>query len=204
MGTLPLAMSTIARGPTATTDPSADVALLAGAAAGEEAAREALGAKYRTIAYLLALQLTGHQEDARDLAQDAMVRFFGNLTTLRPGHDPRPWLLTVVRNLARDLWRRRKLRPTDSIDGHEIVLDLTAPDDDPERLLQRREAQERLWCALSHLTMDKREILVLRDFHDLAYAEIAEVLGIPAGTVMSRLHAARTALRAALAEVSHG
>ena len=70
---------------------SADTTLLARAVGGEEPAREALASRYRTLAYLLALQLTGHREDARDLAQEAMVRFFAHLPGLRAGQDPRPW-----------------------------------------------------------------------------------------------------------------
>ncbi len=201
MDGLPLAVGPAIGSPSARVWP--DAALLAGAAAGDESAREALGAHYRRVAFVLALQLTGQREDARDLAQDAMVRFFANLSTLRAGQDPRPWLLAVVRNLARDLWRRRRITPTDSIDAADAVFELAAPGDDPEQTLHRRETQQRLWRALTTLPIEKREILVLRDFHDLSYAEIADVLGIPAGTVMSRLHAARTALRAAFTEARH-
>jgi len=150
------------------------------------------------MAFVLALSLTGQREEARDVAQDAMVRLFGNAATLRDHSDVRPWLLTTVRNLVRDRWRRGRLRPTDSIDAVGVVDELRAPADDPEQALTRRRAQERVWRALSSLSAEKREILVLRDFHDLPYAEIATVLGIPTGTVMSRLHAARTALGAAL------
>jgi RNA polymerase sigma-70 factor (ECF subfamily) len=161
-------------------------------------ARELAASRYGQMAFLLALHLTGRREDARDIAQEAMLRFFAHQATLHNREDARPWLLTTVRNLARDLWRRQRVRPTDSIDAATFVRELRAPDAGPEETLQRRQAQERVWRAMAALPSEKREILVLRDFHDLSYADIARVLSIPAGTVMSRLHAARTALRTLL------
>jgi RNA polymerase sigma-70 factor (ECF subfamily) len=158
-------------------------------------------AEYRHTAYLLALHLTGDREEARDVAQDAMVRFLGSRGRLRTGDDARPWLLTIVRNLVRDRWRRHRTRPTDSLDQGDLSRELAAPGANPEQAAERRELQTRVWRAISSLPAEKREILVLRDFHDLSYAEIAHVVGIPVGTVMSRLHAARTALREAL---THG
>jgi RNA polymerase sigma-70 factor, ECF subfamily len=167
---------------------------------GESPALDTQAAGYRHMAYLLALHLTGDREDSRDVAQDAMVRFFSSRTKLGAGEDARPWVLTVVRNLVRDRWRRRRLRPTDSIDAGDLSSELTAPGANPEETAERRQMQKRLWQAMSSLPTEKREMLVLRDFHDLSYAEIARVVGIPIGTVMSRLHAARTALRAAFEE----
>jgi RNA polymerase sigma-70 factor (ECF subfamily) len=156
------------------------------------------------MAFVLALHLTGRREDALDIAQESMLRFFRHEATLRNHLDPRPWLLTTVRNLTRDLWRRRRVRPTDSIDGGALVNELRAPDASAQEVLERREGQARVWRAIASLPVEKREILVLRDFQDLSYADIARVLGIPAGTVMSRLHAARSALRAALGKEASG
>jgi len=78
------------------------------------------------------------------------------------------------------------------------VAALREPDDPGSRAddaLDRRELAQRVWRAIAELDGDKREILVLRDFHDLSYAELARVLDIPQGTVMSRLHGARRQLR---------
>lgn len=80
----------------------------------------------------------------------------------------------------------------------DLAAHLAATTPDPEQALGRRERARGVWRAIGALSADHREILVLRDFHDLAYAEIASVLDIPIGTVMSRLHAARSSLRAEL------
>lgn len=179
---------------------TADGDLLGRAREGDRMAREELARRYRQSAYLLALQLTGRPDDALDVAQDAMVRLFGNLGTLDPGRAVRPWLFTVVRNLVRDQWRRQKVRRNEPLAvevgpelGHQI-LDRAAS---PEELAVSAETRRRLWRALGDLRPSHREILVLRDYHDLSYEELARVLTIPIGTVMSRLHAARKKLAAA-------
>jgi RNA polymerase sigma-70 factor (ECF subfamily) len=171
--------------------------LLAKAQRGDENAREGLAREYRQAAYLFALHLVGGSEDAKDIAQDAMLRFFSTIGRFKAGRPVRPWLFAIVRNRVRDRWRRAKIRRHESLD--EGVQDLSSALEDsgtnPETSAIERERRRLLWQAISRLDAAKREILVLRDFHDLSYAEIAQVLDIPAGTVMSRLHAARKALR---------
>ena len=128
-----------------------------------------------------------------------MLRFFGTLLRFREDRSVRPWLFAIVRNRARDLWRHRPARPTEPLDGRpDLSAHLVAATPDPEQALGRRERVHHVWYAIGALSADHREILVLRDFHALAYAEIAGVLDIPMGTVMSRLHAARSSLRATL------
>ena len=182
--------------------PGPDEELVRQAQAGRREAREALARRHRTEAYVLALQLVGNRDDAMDVAQEAMLRFFAALGRFERGRAVRPWLLAIVRNQVRDLWRRRRARPTESLDdpGRELAHDVADARANPEADAERRELRRRVWGAIAGLDRDKREILVLRDFHDLAYAELAEVLGIPQGTVMSRLHAARKQLRQRLAE----
>ena len=165
------------------------------ARAGQRPAREELATRFRRHAYLLALQIVGNQDDALDIAQDAMLRFFEHLGRFRPEHAVRPWLFTIVRNRARDLWRRRATRPSESLESRsDLSGQLAHPALDPEQQANRRERERQVWDAIGAMSPNHREILVLRDFHDLAYSEIAEVLQIPVGTVMSRLHAARAAL----------
>ena len=177
----------------------ADRRLVVGARAGRGDARDELARRFRRPAYLLALQIVGDPDDALDIAQDAMLRFFGSLARFRDDRPVRPWLFAIVRNRARDLWRRRAARPTEPLDARpDLAAHLAATTPDPEQALGRRERARGVWRAIGALSADHREILVLRDFHDLAYAEIAGVVDIPIGTVMSRLHAARSALRAEL------
>ena len=182
-------------------DDESDRRLVTQARAGEPAARDALARRHRRAAYLLALQLLGNRDDAMDVTQDAMLRFFSTLKRFDAARGVQPWLFAIVRNQVRDLWRRRQRRPADAAaDSDALVGQLAAPQASPEADLHRRELKERVWRALAALPADKREIIVLRDFHDLSYRDIAQVLGIPIGTVMSRLHGARRRLRARLEE----
>ncbi len=178
---------------------STDQDLVCQAQAGQPEAREELAQRFRQSAYLLALQLLGNRDEALDVAQEAMLRFFSSLERFSPDRPVRPWLLAIVRNQVRDLWRRQKVRRTESLDAtpdlSEALTDTSAT---PEDLARRSQLRRRIWRSISTMTAKRREILVLRDFHDLSYAEIAEVLSVPLGTVMSRLHDARTQLRALL------
>lgn len=182
--------------------PSALVTL---ARSGDRAAADELARRFVRPAYLLALQLLGNPEDARDASQNALMSFFSRLDRLEPGRPVRPWLLTIVRNASLDLMRRRTVRRSDSLDERreEFGAEVIDRHADPEADSRRSELRRDLWCALGRLKPKEREILVLRDYQDLTYAEIANVLSIPVGTVMSRLHRARRSLRSQL-EADYG
>ena len=177
--------------------PSADRALLKQARDGERTAREQLARRVGRSAYVFALQITGAPEVARDVAQDGVMKFFQHLDRFDSARPLDPWLYQIVRNQARDVMRRERVRRHESLDawleqGHPEAAD---PSADPAAHAERHDLQRRIWRAISQLPEAHREIFVLRDHHDLSYREIAEVLGIPQGTVMSRLHAARRGLR---------
>jgi RNA polymerase sigma factor (sigma-70 family) len=176
--------------------------LVVRARAGDVAARDALAQQLVRPAYLLALQLLGDAEEARDVAQEALLRFFASLPRVDPERPPRPWLFAIVRNRVRDLRRHRRRWRTEAIEraNEGYVVEPAGTDGDPELERGRGELRRAVWRALGVLADGEREILVLRDYHDLRYTEIAELLGIPIGTVMSRLHRARRALRDVLAE----
>ena len=179
--------------------------LVALSRAGDPAAANELANRFSKPAYLVALQLLGNPEDARDAAQNALMRFFARLDRLEPGRPIRPWLFTIVRNAARDLARRRSVRRSDSLDEaqEEFGVEVIDASADPEADRRREELRRDIWRALGRLTPKEREILVLRDYQDLTYAEIAAVLSVPVGTVMSRLHRARRSLRELL-EAEYG
>jgi RNA polymerase sigma-70 factor (ECF subfamily) len=189
-------------GSTAPASALSDDELLTLAWSGGADAREELARRHRASAYLLALQLLGNRDEALDVAQEALMRFFASLGRMTPGRAVRPWLLAIVRNQARDFWRRQRVRRAESIDANpdgllSHMVD-TAPD--PEEAVRRAELRRRVWKAITTLSDDHREIVVLRDFHGLSYDELAQTLGIKIGTVMSRLHAARQRLRALLTQ----
>ena len=165
-------------------------ALIRAAQAGEHGALDELVRRHRGSAYALALQLLGDRDDALDVAQEAILRFVTSLARLDPGRPARPWLLQITRNQVRDLWRRQSVRSAEPLDPSALHAS-SDPEQDAERALLRA----RVWRAIARLDPAKREILVLRDFHDLSYRELALVLAIAPGTVMSRLHAARSQLR---------
>lgn len=145
-------------------------------------------------AHALATQILGNADDASDAVHDAMATALG-----RPGaYDARkgplkPWFLRMVRNRCIDLLRRRK--PT-----HDRVEEIVDPRRSPAEVAEDADRDRLLKIALASLDPDQRQIIVLRDYMDLPYAEIADVLDVAPGTVMSRLHRARVALRNAYRE----
>ncbi len=182
--------------------PLTTATLVVRAREGAAEARQELAREAGRAAYVFALQLTGRPDVARDVAQESLVRLFDRLDRFDPGRPLEPWLFTIVRNQVRDHARRERVRRHESLDawleggGQRAASAAT----DPVALAERAELARRIWKAVSGLSAAHREIVVLRDYHDLSYREIAAVLSIPEGTVMSRLHAARMRLREELRE----
>ena len=147
-------------------------------------------------AFNYARWLTKSVADAEDVVQDAAVRALRFFSTLR-NDDARSWLLTIVRNT----WNAR-FSKVGSADQHAVLDDMKddRPDEqlDPEALVIQRQTIERVQRAIEGLPMDFREVIVLRELEGLSYKEIAAVVGIPIGTVMSRLARARERLLALL------
>ena len=152
-------------------------------------------------AYNLARWLTRSHEDSEDIVQEAFLRAFSAFESFR-GEDGKPWLLAILRNVCKAEFARRSAVPASS-EGRDDdrVEDPPAiwqgPQPSPEvELLQRSDGQ-RIRRLVAELPQPFREAVVLRDINNLSYREIAEVAGIPLGTVMSRLARARSMLRAA-------
>ncbi len=174
-----------------------DRALIDQARAGVAVAREELAQRVGKTAYVFALQLTGGSDTAHDVAQDSVMRFFKHLDRFDTSRAVAPWLYQIVRNQVRDQYRREQQRRHLSLEtwlevGHREMPD---PKADPEGEVERQDLRQRVWRAIALLPDTQREIIVLRDYHDLSYRELSEALAIPQGTVMSRLHAARKRLR---------
>jgi RNA polymerase sigma-70 factor (ECF subfamily) len=162
-------------------------------------------------AYTLARWLTRRPADAEDVVQEAMLRAFRFLDGCHEG-TVRPWLLQIVRNVARDrLGVADDIRvvgfadvdPNDA-DGAAHTSDVfTDPPQDPEDLLRRKDDRRLINDLIAALPVDFREVVILREFEDLSYKEIAGITGIPIGTVMSRLARARDLLQRGWSE-RHG
>ena len=181
-------------------DEATDRELIDQARSGQWDAQDTLARRHRQGAFVLALQMLGNRDDAMDVAQDAMLRFFTTLDSFNRDRRVQPWLFTIVRNQVRDLWRRRQRRPRDGLVDGEALAGQLVDSANPEADLQRQQLRKSVWRAVATLSETKREIIVLRDFHDLSYKDISDVLKIPIGTVMSRLHGARKQLKAKLEE----
>jgi RNA polymerase sigma factor (sigma-70 family) len=147
-------------------------------------------------AFNYARWLAKSDADAEDVMQDAAVRALRFFSSLR-NEDARAWLLTIVRNT----WYAR-FSKVGSTDQHAVFDEMKddRPDEqlDPEALVMQRQAVERVQRAIEGLPGDFREVIVLRELEGLSYKEIAAVVGIPIGTVMSRLARARERLLALL------
>src|SRR5512143_1487036 len=147
-------------------------------------------------AYNLARWLTRNDHDAEDVVQEAFLRAFRFFPSFRGG-DPRAWLLTIVRNACWTWLRANRAREVaTALEDVDEPVDVAAS---VEEDLVRRADGPRLKRALDQLPGEFREVIVLRELEELSYREIAEVAGVPVGTVMSRLARARRRLQSALA-----
>jgi RNA polymerase sigma factor (sigma-70 family) len=147
-------------------------------------------------AYNLARWLTRNDKDAEDVVQDAYLRAFRYFDNFRGG-DIRPWLLGIVRNTCHTWIRRNRLdRPEITLDMD--LYDLPQDNANPELALVKEVDHELLRDALEKLPAESRELIVLREFDELSYKQIAEVVKVPIGTVMSRLSRARKRLEVIL------
>ncbi|TWU32834.1 RNA polymerase sigma factor [Novipirellula artificiosorum] len=146
--------------------------------------------------FTLALRLLSHREDAADAVQDAMHQLFRKHASFDSGRGSlKSWFLRIVKNRCMDM--RRKAQPVSAgSDFDPLDRSSGLPQDN----LVKKEGVDIVRDALNQLSEESREILLLRDFHGLRYAEIADVLGISPGTVMSRLHRSREKLRE---QISH-
>ena len=144
-------------------------------------------------AYNLARWLTHNDQDAEDMVQEAYLRALKSFDGFL-GTDGRPWLLTIVRNTCYTWLKRNKPNKLDTVFEEDIH---SVQDDgfNPETLLQKSSDSRLLRQALEELPLEFREVLILRELEGLSYREIAEVAGLPLGTVMSRLARARKQLQ---------
>lgn len=167
-------------------------------------------------AYYHALALLGHSEDAMDISQEAFARAWQSINKFRPGDPFYPWYYTILKRAALNLLRSRKRHAESSLDqlaGEWMADDDTEPAwtpdsagesaGSPEQARIREQTCQLVNKALWSLTVNDREIICLKDMHDYAYKDIALMLSIPAGTVMSRLYTARTRLREKLLEFGY-
>ena len=181
--------------------------LLEQAAGGEVEARRELFERYRDVAYRVAMRITGRHADALDAVQDSFIRAFERLESFKGESTFKTWLLRIVSNRSLDLLRKRKVRlavsldrPDDDGEASIVVEDERA--DDPGRRLEQGEAADRIQAAIDRLPPAQKTVFAMFAIEELSYGQIAEALGIPIGTVMSRLYHARKRLQEYLGDLA--
>ena len=144
-----------------------------------------------------AMTLTRNQTEAEDLVQETYVRAIRAMARLRSDSNVRAWLFTILRNVWLNEIRHRNSGPKlVDMDGDEKAANMVRePSQDPHALLVSNIERKRVQEAIEQLPGEFREIILLREFEGLSYQEIADILGCPPGTVMSRLSRARSRLR---------
>ena len=172
---------------------------------GEEWAFNTLAEEYRTAAERLAQQILRTEEAAADAVQEALIKAYRAMPRFQDGNF-RSWLLRIVTNTCYDHLRRQKRRSTLSLDetADWVTLDLPShllsEAENPETVALQQESLHLLLQAIEDLPLWHRNVVLLVDVHGYDYNEAAEVLGLPLGTVKSRLSRARSALRDVLIE----
>lgn len=165
---------------------------------------EALLGPHLDALYAAALRLTRHEKDAEDLVQDAVLRAFRFFEKFERGTNFKAWLFKILTNTFINGWRKgskeRQVIDAASHDdaGERVVADAAASDD-PEQQLFERLLSDDVVRAIDALPVDFRLAVILSDLQEFSYKEIAEILDIPVGTVMSRLFRGRRLLQAQLA-----
>jgi RNA polymerase sigma-70 factor (ECF subfamily) len=158
--------------------------------------------------YRVARRLVGSREEAEDLVQQTYERAFRSWRQYTPGTNLRAWLLRILTNLNIDRGRRQQRQPqTTTLDGelgdyflyNKLEAATAEENPDEERVLERL-SQDSIVDALADVPHDFRDVIVLVDIGEFSYADAAQILDIPIGTVMSRLHRGRRILKKNLAD----
>ena len=184
-----------------------DQRLIREAVAGDTSSFGELVRRYQDRLYNIAFRVVGNPEDAADVVQDAFVSAFQSLASFKGDSEFFTWLYRIAFNTA--ISQKRKKRPTISMDAvreGESSYDPAdgATDVSPGAAMERAEDETVLAAAIAKLSDEHRAVLVLKDIDGSKYEEIAAALGIPIGTVRSRLHRARLELRQLIAPHSVG
>jgi len=173
-----------------------DTALVAQALDGDLEAFNEIVAAYQDYLFALVVRVVGDRDSAADAVQEAFFSAYRNLSRFR-GDSFRSWMTRIALNAATDILRQRKRKPADQFpEWEDEDWQPPAPDiEGPERQAVKRSASRVLWRALHEITDDQRTAIVMYDIEGYDYQEIADMTGVSLGTVKSRIHRGRLALR---------
>lgn len=182
-----------------------DAALIQAGRDGDAAALGQLVRRYQDRVFNLCLRMCGSREDAEDHTQEAFVRAIQSLDKFAERSRFYTWVFRIAVNLVVSAKRKTDRRATFSLDaprrrgdgddGESRSAQLAADDSPPDQRMENQERNRQVMAAMSAIDDEHRTVLVLRDVESLSYDEIADILDVPTGTVKSRLHRARLALR---------
>lgn len=174
------------------------------AKAGDIRAFEELMEEHQKAIYNVAYRIVGNYDDASDVAQDAMIKIFKNLSYFEERSKFTTWMYRIVTNTALDFLKKNRRNKVISIDEtisgeeNDYGKQLASDEATPQELVEQDERKQAVLKALYKLTPEHRAVLVLRDINGLSYDEIANVLMCSEGTVKSRINRARKSLRETL------
>ena len=176
-----------------------DTLLAFKAADGDENSFETLLRKYERFVSTCVYPIIGSADDTADVCQEVFLKVYRSLSSFKGESSFSTWLYRVAKNCAYDFVRKKKgenvsLDETDE-DGKGLELPDTDEKNYPEQTALKNERKQLLWTAVSRLSDEHREIIVLRDINDYTYEQIAQMTGLEPGTVKSRLFRAREALK---------
>ena len=177
-----------------------EMLLISSAQAGDLNSFNTLVLAYQNLVFNAAFRILGDRFAADDAAQDTFILAFRNLSSFRGGSF-RSWLWRIVINVCRDQIRRNKRRPTvrlappgEAGDGIESPWWISDPGESPEQRMERADLAQTIQACLDELPLEYRLVVTLVDIQEMDYAEAAETMGLPIGTVKSRLARARARL----------
>lgn len=181
-----------------------DVALVKASQRGDMGAFEELVARHRDKIYARAFSMVRHEEDATDLSQEAWVKGWQRLKQFQGEASFLTWMTRIVINLCLDRLRKQKRQRAESLDQLEeesggVERQMPVVDINPTERLERGELRQKIDAALALLSAEHRAVLILHEFQELEYKEIAKTVGCSIGTVMSRLFYARRKMATLLA-----
>jgi len=179
----------------------ADFELVSTAIAGREAGFEELVRRYQRPIAAYVYRMVGDYDSALDLTQEVFIKVYNSLARYRSEYKFSTWIYKIAHNAAIDFIRRHAVREqalTIGVDGDQREMAIESRRLTPEQESEREELRSEIESVVRLLPSAYRELIVLRHSHDLSYDEIAEVTGLPLGTVKNRLFRAREAMRGEL------
>jgi RNA polymerase sigma-70 factor (ECF subfamily) len=194
------------------TSPQVQKEMIENCKAGDEKAFAEIVFHNQKKVFNIAYRMLGNLEEAKDLAQEVFISVFESIKDLKEEAKFDAWLTQIALNHCRNRWKylkRRQYFNSDSLDDPVETEDgnmpraIVDPSDNPETLYEKKMIQQFIQRGLLKLKEDQRELLVLRDLQGFSYEEIAVLLGLPEGTIKSKLHRARMDLKGILERAAH-